>query len=77
MHKNRRPPNKSSKDKIIELILEGDRIHAENHGKVTVDEIRVRMIIRVNLNIMALSNKFLALKKFICKKILLWIWDYF
>ena len=72
MYKRRRTPKKSSKDKIIELILEGDRIRV-----VTFDEIRVRMIIRVNLNIMALSNKLLALKKFVCKKLLVWIWNYF
>lgn len=76
-YKRRKTPKKSSKDKIIELILEGDRIHTENDGVVTIDEIRVRMIIRVNLNIMALSNKLLALKKFVCKKLLVWIWNYF
>lgn len=67
----RKKSRKSRKDKIVELIVQVDKIHTENHGRVTADEIRLRVMIRVNLNVMSLTNKFTALKKFVCEKILM------
>lgn len=67
---------KSSKDQLLELVVELDRVHTENRGRISVDEMRLRVIIRISLNIKALANKIKAIKKFIYKKFLRWIFDH-
>lgn len=65
---NKEFPDKKSYNDFLELILEIDRIHHENKGKVSVSEFQLRLELRLRINIKGLVLKVLKVKKFLLNK---------
>lgn len=55
------------KKRIIEILVEIDRIHKENDGRLTIDELKLRVIVEINLDFWSLSNKLKALQAFLSR----------
>ncbi len=58
---------KSREEKILNFLLEIDRIHEENNGEFTFDELKLRIAISINLNLWSILNKLKLIRKFLSK----------
>lgn len=64
--RSRRTPKYSRKaDKIIQLVVKIDKIHKENCGKMTIDELKLRIEVRINLELWSAQNTLKNLLKHI------------
>lgn len=61
----KKQPEMSRADKVLDILIEIDRVHKENDGKLTIDEIKLRLAIKINLNLWSISNKLKSLHKFL------------
>lgn len=55
------PENSNRSDKILQLVVKIDKIHKENDGKMTIDEIKLRIEVRINLKLWSIENTFKSL----------------
>lgn len=63
--KNKKLPKSSEKaNKILELMVKIDKIHKENSGKMTVDEWKLRIEVRVNLKLWSVETTLKKIIKF-------------
>ena len=63
--KNKKLPESSKKaDKILELVVKIDKIHKENGGKMTIDEWKLRIEVRVNLKLWSVETTLKKIIKF-------------
>lgn len=58
---------KRREEKILNFLVEIDKIHAENDGKITFDEVKLRIVISINLNLWNILNKLKLIRKFLSK----------
>ncbi len=59
--------NNDQKGRIIEILVEIDRIHRENEGKLTVKEVKLRVIVRINLSVWNVFTKIKTLRKYLSR----------
>ena len=71
-HKNQSngsPPANNRSGNIIDFLVEIDRIHTENDGKLTVEEIKLRIAVKISIDLWSISNKLMKLRNFLCELI--------
>ena len=67
--RNGSPPANNRSGNIIDFLVEIDRIHTENDGKLTVEEIKLRIAVKISIDLWSISNKLMKLRNFLCELI--------